>query len=389
MTKIRNKLLLAFILVSLIPLIVLGGYALTSISGSLRAVSESTLKDKVTLVSFEVEDFLKNVTNDLFYLRDSTLLADFTDGGQSEEIREKLEKDFQAFSKHKEIYHQIRFLDTTGMEVVRVDRNHGESIIVPQERLQNKKGRYYFADTAKLGNGELMISPLDLNREKGEVERPYRPTIRYGTPVYNAQNELQGIVLFNVMADSFLDRIRKKSNESEKVLFVSVDGFYFVNPDRDEEWGGKADLDTKENFTEDFPGIANKVLGTASFKAINHDDYIIATTPVFTDKEKNRMLGTVVDIVPTKDVFSSVITFRNVFIIISVCVFLATLLLALALAKSITNPIVYLTKVTHDMGKGKLSTAVVVATKDETKLLADSIELLRKSMNILMKRMKK
>ncbi|RUM35302.1 MAG: hypothetical protein DSY58_07130, partial [Desulfobulbus sp.] len=187
MTKIKNKLLLAFILISLIPLIVLGGYGLTTISGSLESASTAKLSDKVSLYSLEVQDFLKNVSNDLFYLRDSVTLNSLVNALAGDDILnsstavKNLEKDFLAFSKQKKIYYQVRFLNADGMEVVRVDRNEGESTIIAKNRLQNKKTRYYFADTAKLGHGKLMISPLDLNRERGEVERPLRPVIRYGT----------------------------------------------------------------------------------------------------------------------------------------------------------------------------------------------------------------
>jgi len=395
MTKIRSKLLLAFILISLIPLIAVGGYALTTISDSLRSVSHKKLEDKVTLVSFGIEDFLKNVSTDLFFLRDSTLLKDMIDGmnsrnfQQTEEARRGLEQDFLAFSKHKAIYHQVRFLDTNGMEILRVDRNQGTSTIVAREKLQNKKMRYYFADTAKLANGKLMISPLDLNREKGQVEQPLRPVIRYGTPVYDNNNRLQGIVLFNVLADEFLDLVRQKNKGSEKALFISDKGDYYTNPDNKKEWGGKADLDTGSNFAKDYPNISNQILGSSYFKTIDHDQYIIATAPVFLDSEKTRMLGSIVSIVPTAEVFSAVTAFRNIFLIISGCVFLATLFLGIGLAKSITDPIVYLTEMTQEMSKGKLATPIKVTSKDETKLLAESIERLRRSMTLLLKRVKK
>jgi len=389
MTKIRNKLLFAFVLVSLIPLVALGWYALTSISGSLSSISDSKLKDKVTLVSVSIEDFLNNVSNDLFYLRDSMPLQAMVSSEQTENARTNLEQNFLAFSKHKSIYHQIRFLDATGMEVVRVDRNKGTSKVVARDRLQNKKNRYYYADTVKLANGKLMISPLDLNREKGNVEQPLRPVIRYGTPVYNSRNQLRGIVIFNVIANEFLKLVSEKNIGNEKGFFISEDGFYFTNPDGRKEWGGKTDLDTGKNFEKDFPKIAAQVIGSNSFKTVDHDKYIIATAPVFLDKEKTKMLGGVVNVIPTEDVFSSVIKFRNIFLLICVGVFLTTLFLAIILAKSITEPIVYLTQVTHDMSKGKLSSTVTVSTKDETKLLAESVERLRKSMVILLKRMRK
>jgi methyl-accepting chemotaxis protein len=395
MGKIRNKLLLAFILVSLIPLIALGGYALTSISKSLKDVSTGKLQDRVGLISFEIEDFLKNVSNDLFYLRDSVLLRDMVrdiataDTADLETMRNKLEQDFLAFSKHKKIYHQVRFLDADGMEVVRVDRVRGESLIVPRERLQNKKKRYYFADTAKLPKGELMISPLDLNREHGQVEKPLRPVIRYGTPVYDDNGQLRGIVLFNVMAETFLDLVRKKNTGSEQALFIDSKGYYYVHPDRAKEWGRKTDLAHGASFGEDYPEVAGQVVGARAPATVDQDNYLIAVSPVFLDKGRTSLLGDIVDIVPAEVVFAPALTFRNIFLAISAGVFLFTLILALNLAKSITEPIVYLTRITHDMSKGKLATPVSVTSRDETRLLAESVERLRKSMVILLKRMKK
>ncbi len=395
MKKIRNKLLFAFILVALIPLVVLGGYALTNISQSLRSINTSKLNDKVSLISFEIEDFLKNVSDDLFYIRDSMPLQKIVrdmatmDAEQFERARKNLEQDFLAFSRHKKIYYQVRFLNADGMEVVRVDRKQGKSLVIDREHLQSKKNRYYFADTAKLADGKLMISPLDLNREHGKVEKPLRPVIRYGTPVYARNGRLRGIVLFNVTADKFLDLVRKKNTGHEKVLFVDDKGFYYSNPDPTKEWGAKADLATGESFSKDFSAIAGQVIGSHTPVVLEQEKYMVAGSPVFLDKGHTRLLGDVVDVVPTNIVFKSVVQFRNIFLAISAAVFLATLFLAISLAKSITDPIVYLTKVTHDMSKGKLASAVVVASKDETKLLAESIERLRKSMIILLKRVRK
>lgn len=395
MTKIKNKLLLSFILISLIPLIVLGGYGLTTISDALESASTEKLSDKVALYSSEVHDFLKNVSNDLFYLRDSVTLRSLVDSlatnddmSSSAAIR-NLEKDFLAFSKQKKIYYQVRFLNPSGMEVVRVDRNGDESTIIPQERLQNKKSRYYFADTAKLGNGKLMISPLDLNRERGKVERPLRPVIRYGTPIYDKNNKLQGIILFNVLADNFLELLQKKQVGHEQLVFINSKGFYYSNPDSGKAWGAPSDLDTGYNLAKDYPDASNLVMGKESAQTVSVDEHIIASAPVFLDNRKSKLLGSIVDIAQTKDILSSVNAFRNIFMLIGAIVFLATLVLAMGLAKSITNPLIYLTEATLNMSKGKLADPITVTTKDETKLLAESIERLRKSMIILLKRRKK
>ncbi|HID70874.1 MAG TPA: HAMP domain-containing protein [Desulfobacterales bacterium] len=395
MNKIRNRLLLSFILVSLIPLIVLGGYGVTSISKSLESASIGKLNDKVSLISFEIEDFLKSVANDLFYLRDSVTLSNVAENIDRNSVFststaiENLEKDFLAFSKHKKIYHQVRFLNAEGMEVVRVDRNVGKSVIVSEDRLQNKKKRYYFADTAKLAAGKMMISPLDLNRERGEVERPLRPVIRYGTPVYDHNDKLQGIVLFNVMAENFLELVYRENTSSEQIFFIDNNGFYYSNPASDKVWGGPSDLDSGHTFKKDYPELGSQIVGSKSASIVSQGEHIIAATPVFLGKDKSKMIGSIVDVAQTKEVLKSVTTFRNIFVLIGVIVFLATLFLAIGLAKSITKPLVYLTEATLDMSKGKLDSPISVNTKDETKLLAESIERLRKSMIILLKRKKK
>lgn len=394
MTKIKNKLLLAFILISLIPLVVLGGYGLKTITEALESASIGKLGDKVSLYSFEIEDFLKSVSDDLFYLRDSSTLQALIDSLNADSTLlestaiANLENDFLAFSKHKKIYYQVRFLDANGMEVVRVDRNQGESAIVPKNRLQNKKSRYYFADTAKLGHGKLMISPLDLNREHGEVERPLRPVIRYGTPVYAKNGKLQGIVLFNVSAEDFLSLLKKKQTGKDKLFFIDQKGFYYYNADSAKTWGSPADLNTGNNLAKDFSAVAQNVLGNRTKQTLKVNNNIVAATPVFLDSAKKKMLGTIVDIVQKDDVLSSVVAFRNLFLMIGAVVFLVTLVLAINIAKSITNPLVYLTDATMNMSKGKLAEPIVVTSKDETKQLAESIERLRKSMIILLKRKK-
>jgi methyl-accepting chemotaxis protein len=394
MNKIQNRLLLSFILVSLIPLLALGGYALTSTSKSLESASIGKLHDRVSLVSFEIKDFLKNVSNDLFYLRDSVTLNKVVEDTEenftlsASAAIESLEKDFLAFSKHKKIYHQVRFLDADGMEIVRVDRINGKSVVVPRDKLQNKKKRYYFADTAKLTDGKMMISPLDLNRERGEVERPLRPVIRYGTPVFDHNDQLQGIVLFNVMAKNFLDLVGRRNTQSEQVLFIDSKGFYYSNPTESKAWGGPSDLDTGNNFSKDYPELANQIVGVKSATLLSQKKHIIAAAPVFIGEKNEIMLGSLVDIAQTAEVLKSITSFRNIFLLIGIAVFLVTLFLAIRLAGSITKPLIYLTEVTLDMSKGKLASPISVDTKDETKLLAESIERLRKSMIILLKRRK-
>ncbi|MGB3751045.1 MAG: hypothetical protein WA945_05710, partial [Arcobacteraceae bacterium] len=97
-------------------------------------------------------------------------------------IQQNLEEYFSIFANNHEDFQQIRYLDTFGQEVARVDNDDGNIII--QKDLQNKSQRYYYLDSQKLQSKEIYISPLDLNVEYEKIENPYKPMIRGSMPVF-------------------------------------------------------------------------------------------------------------------------------------------------------------------------------------------------------------
>ena len=108
-----------------------------------------------------------------------------------------LAQEFLSFANQRELYDQIRFIDETGMEIVRVNFNNGEPTIVPTDQHQFKGDRYYFQDTFQLEAGQVFVSPLDLNIEHGEIEQPIKPMIRFGTVVFDADGQKRGVIVLN------------------------------------------------------------------------------------------------------------------------------------------------------------------------------------------------
>ena len=49
------------------------------------------------------------------------------------------------------------------MERLRVNYSDGKGVVVPEKKLQNRSERYFFDDTNVLKEGEVYVSPLDLN----------------------------------------------------------------------------------------------------------------------------------------------------------------------------------------------------------------------------------
>ncbi len=151
---------------------------------------------------------------------------------------------FLRFLEIDENYFQARYIDLNGMEIIRVDNTNDGISILPDTQLQNKGERYYFKETIKLKSGEVFISGLDFNVENGKVEVPYRPTIRFFTPVFD-ENNLKGIVGLNFNVNNWL-----KNFSDLDIGLLNADNEVFYHEDEVRFSTSKVDLtkiDEKDN----------------------------------------------------------------------------------------------------------------------------------------------
>ncbi|MBA5761370.1 PAS domain S-box protein [Vibrio sp. 404] len=114
---------------------------------------------------------------------------------------------FVQLSTNNHSYDQIRFIDTQGAERLRVNNRNGVVSVVPQDKLQNKAHRYYWQHSNRLTEGHVYISPLDLNVEGGEIQQPINPTIRVGTPVFDAIGNRVGVILLNYKGNQLINKL--------------------------------------------------------------------------------------------------------------------------------------------------------------------------------------
>ncbi len=138
---------------------------------------------------------LELITHDLAFLAAEDMFIDLI-SHESRTVYNHVSAEWVRFSIIKAIYDQIRWLDLNGQERLRVNFNDGSPAPVPEDQLQEKGKRYYFADTVKLNRGEFFISPLDLNIEGGKIEQPRKPMIRIGTPVFDLEHSPLSLIRF-------------------------------------------------------------------------------------------------------------------------------------------------------------------------------------------------
>lgn len=218
-----------------------------------------------------IEGHFQSVKSDLLFLPELNEMLRYKNI-QNEKDRASIEQEFLNFSKTKKIYDQIRYISSAGQEEIRVNFNTGKPYIVPKEDLQNKKNRYYFSESFALDNGDIYISPLDLNIEYGEIEEPLKPIIRFGTPIFDNNGVKTGVLILNYLADEFLDDLKSAThNYSGEFALANEEGYWLSKSNPDEEWGFMYPERADNSLRIERPELWKEIVSQPFFQIVEED----------------------------------------------------------------------------------------------------------------------
>ncbi|MCH1926711.1 HAMP domain-containing histidine kinase [Shewanella sp. C32] len=149
----------------------------------------------------------------------------------------QLQQEFVVFGRHIQNLLQIRWIDNSGNEKVRVDVEAGRAFGVLSEELQYKGDRYYFVEGMAVASPHVYLSPLDLNVEHGRIVIPYEPTVRITLRTEPSEGLRSGLLVINYNLGPFLQRISQLAAADISIELTNNDGYWFVHRDPDNCWG--------------------------------------------------------------------------------------------------------------------------------------------------------
>lgn len=183
-----------------------------------------------------LHEHLLRVTQDTHQLSIISCVKKYLDA-PSPQTLETLERTLLDTSNVYGRYDQIRVIDLTGQEIVRVNHAHLGAYLSPEDQLQNKQDRYYVQEGLKLSPGQVYLSPLDLNVDHGEVEKPLNPTIRLVRMMANSAGEPVALLVLNYKARGMLAQFIEQFPQSDRAMLVNTEGYWLANHEAENEWG--------------------------------------------------------------------------------------------------------------------------------------------------------
>ncbi|MBD3670036.1 MAG: PAS domain S-box protein [Gammaproteobacteria bacterium] len=270
----RNDIPLSKSLGTRIILFIAGTIAITSLvlgyiysEGSNKIILEKhnhirLLEEK--LQSYELFDSWNSARRDLRVILHSpsftsllTELNNDTESPQLSELKERLARKFISFMQASPDYMQVRLIGIAngGYEIVRVNRDANGIVVVSEKELQNKSSRDYYKDILKLSKGDYYYSSIDLNREYGKIEKPYKPTVRVAVPVFTDMEKLFATLIINIDLTHAFSAIKNMVDKNTTLYLINEQGDYLVHPNKQKEFA--FDFNKQERLVYDYPSLAN------------------------------------------------------------------------------------------------------------------------------------
>jgi PAS domain S-box-containing protein len=278
------------------------------------------------------------------------LSADGTvDGISFADWRARMAARYAAELVAKSNYDQFRVIGVAdgGREIVRVNRSgpNGAIRVVPDGELEAVADRGYFRDAVGLPDGEIFISPVELDRRR-------QPTIRAATPIYAPDGRVFGILIINVDLRPAFERIRAASARAGGPIFLTNEqGDYLVHPDRSREFAfasGKRD-----RLQDDFPELAGAPAADEVRTSVVRDrsgerfGVAVASVRLAAGPRVN-----VIEAVPYSSVIVATVAARDASLLGGLGAVLCAIALAIFVARSLTGPLVQMTAAVEGFGRG-------------------------------------
>jgi len=378
--KIKNKFLIWFIIIAMLPVVVIQLFVFTRLSDQLvqgfvqdLSIDNERAYNEVNGKLDEYKSLVISLTKlpplEEMYMEEDTDPDDSFDKGV-----ERLGAIFAAFIESDNNIDQVTFLNLDGFEVVRANNLNGAPLISDKAELQDKSNEYYYTRGIWQERGTIFMSDFDLSIENGVVETPEKPVIKYASPVYVGEN-LVGLVVISIIETRLLQKLR------DDTIILNQDGNYIFRDSSFVSRIGEGEGEG-ENYFSESGGLVNndirKLVDSGYFINDTFDTHVFWKR-IFLDSDEKRSL-LILNTETNSNILNLLGDFRRVIVVVTILGLIFAVLLSYVLSKAISNPIEKLNRIAKKIAKGEPVAFSRDLKKDESN---DEISVLARSFDTM------
>ncbi len=377
--SIRLKLAIAFAVLSLAPLVVVGVIGTRVTVRNIRSQAQAALEHDMETAERQTEHSLQEVESSVEYVARRMLGAGSRPRGP--DIRPQGAADaVSAFLDFTPALFQVRMFDSSGT-LLFAARAREIGSRNPDEASEG--GVYYAFRAQVLAPGERLMLPVELRgSDTSGGELTTVPTVAFLLPIRDGAGSFRGVIVGEAYASVLFAALDTGSPHLGGVTgLVDADGLFLYHSERKRDWASllasRAEVDLRDDFS---PDVARAILSGEPGTAVASDQRIVSFLPIhLSDPNVEPLI--LYRAVPLAALEAPARTFLQWVEIGGLGVLVLVLVLAMLAAHQFTRPIYQLRLGARRLAQGQSEAPLEITTNDEFEDLANDFSAMARALS--------
>lgn len=188
-------------------------------------------KQSINTINYIINTKFEELKDDLFIIKNSDEMTRYVENSSLDNLLEAEQLIYRIASRKKN-FCKVRFIDSNGHEIMKIVNREEKTIIQSEINMESQLDSKYYEEMGRLAEGDIYVSEMDLDTEKGKIEVPNKPVIRIATPIYYKGN-YKGFIIINYFGSEILEIFNENFENSDfsfvEHVLVNKEGYYLYN----------------------------------------------------------------------------------------------------------------------------------------------------------------
>lgn len=366
---IQGRLTLIFILLSTIPITVLG---LLFVNQQIEIRHEENIRNmdsEIKGLQASTQLFLIRVESEINLVMKSTEMKkvlDVMNGTHSvdENLLTNANKEFLNLFTASDYYIKGSLMTARGKEIIVVVNDSQEPEVLLKESMSKIPKNYYRNVVQNMKRGEIFLSPAETKKPSSEE---LLPIIDFIMPIHDSENRIVAIVSINISTEKFFELLLPSFNiPTKKIFIVNEEGYYIFHSEKKNTWNELFTNKSDENIHNEYsPEIVADIFAGEPNKTLYDRERIIKYSPIFSGNKTVNSKYYIVEDVAEAEVMGSMKNLNILLFSIILFVGLTSIVLAYLTAQLFLKPIQQLVKGTQIIRAGNLDYKLQIKSTHE------------------------
>jgi signal transduction histidine kinase len=215
----------------------------------------------------------------------------------------------------------------------------------------------------------VYVSPLDLNVERGVVEKPERPVIRFATPIVDRKGAKRGLLIINLHAAFMLGQIQEMAGSRGGVAYLFDRSGFYLSRSAEATEAESFKMQSVEALTPLMPrGLLARIINRDKGTELLGES-IIAYAPIgvgqtLADRSDSSMDWAIALSFPRKRLFEAVFNLYLLYGVLALTL-VGTAVAGFLLSRHLLRPLEQLSRETEEIAAGHFAHRVEIRGEDE------------------------